>query len=165
MLVGMLLLLVLFYALLWAVHAAREVNRQWRPTNTETGYQFPELSDISNMEVSGWIEEGGTVEQAKNFDALEESWADIIAALSPSAIDPQPAAWQGLGELRIQTTQGEDVWVELWSSEDAATGAFSAGPSFETAKYYRGGNTTQLRRALEEAYAEYLRIQDDELQQ
>lgn len=164
MLVALAALFVLLNALLWAVQAAREAKRQWRPTNTESGYRFPALADITSMEVRGWIAEQGTTEEATDFDAPEESWEEIMAALSPSAIDPLQPSCSDMGELRIRTKQGEEVCVQLWSFEGWATGGFSAGPSFETARFYRGGNTAALQKALEKAYSQHLRRQHEALQ-
>jgi hypothetical protein len=163
-LLGAALLLLLFNALLWTVQAAREANRKWRPTNTETGYQFPDLSDVVAMEVRGWIPQGSTYEEALDFTAPEESWGGIIAGLSPSAIEPLPPSSSAMGQLTIQTKEGDEVCVQLWSFEGWATGAFSAGPSFEMARYYRGGNTEQLQKALEEAHARYLQQQQESVE-
>jgi hypothetical protein len=160
-LLGVALLLLLFNALLWTAQAAREANRQWRPTITETGYTFPELSDIVTMEVREWIPQGRPHEEALDFDAPEESWGGIIAGLSPSAIEPLPPSSSAMGQLTIHTKEGDEVWVQLWSFEGFATGAFSAGPSFEMARYYRGGNTTQLQQALEKAHAKHLQQQHE----
>jgi hypothetical protein len=141
------------------INAAREAVRQWRPTNTVTGYRFPVIPDITGMEVRRWRRAEDGVGKEADFDASKESWSDILAALSPSEIDPKPCPWQAIGQLRIRTNQGQDSCVNLFSLEEAATGAFSAGPDFDTVRYYRGGNTAQLQSALSKAHAEFQRSQ------
>lgn len=92
-----------------------------------------------------------------DFDAPEESWADIFGALSPSELDPKPLKWDVLGCLRIKTPQGQEVTVGLFNLKDVATGAFDVESGSERGSYYRGGNTTQLTMALSKAYAAYQR--------
>ena len=138
-----------FFWLMHTIGQQREADRQWRPTNTATGYRFPALADIERIEVHV---DQPTIE--RQVDAPEESWDEIIAALSPSEIHQGVIpAYQGIGRLRILTEQGHKTQVELWNLPEEATGAFSAGLTFEERRHYRGGNTVQLEAALETAYA------------
>ena len=96
------------------------------------------------------------------FDVSKDYWKEVVNALSPSQYDPRPANWIYAGNLIIEFGQGRECRVELyWVGQHPAfpevprIGAFSAGPSFESRKYYRGGNEEELKAALTRAYTEY----------
>jgi hypothetical protein len=105
-------------AIRWILHeinAARESVRQWRPTNTATGYRFPAISEITAIEVRGWCHEEDGDRKETDFNAVRESWTAILRALSPSELDPEPCAWQAIGALRIRTIHGQNSCVNLFS--------------------------------------------------
>jgi hypothetical protein len=139
-------------------HAMREaVLRGSQVTKPETGYQFPPLPDISRMACT--YEAGVSLAR---FDVPKDYWKEVVNALSPSQYDPHPAEWIYAGNLIIEFGQGRECRVELyWVGQHPAfpevrrIGAFSAGPSFESRKYYRGGNEEDLKAVLTRAYTEY----------
>jgi hypothetical protein len=135
-----------------AIGSHRERTHNAVPTHTESGYRFPAVADISKVDAGCHFWHG-----YRTFDVPQDCLKDIFAALSPSERDHEPGAWIVLGNLTIQTRDGTTILVQLYSLEDDATGAFSAGPTFETRKYFRGGNTHELEAAMAKAYEMHLR--------
>jgi hypothetical protein len=119
----------------------------------ETGYVLPPASDVGSIHIIA--REGITPAQ---FDAPQNSWDDILAALTPSQVDPKPAAWCGLADVAIRTKDGKLIHVDTYVVRNERVGAFSVG-SGEARKSYRGGNTSKLEDALRRAYDEFVRQQ------
>jgi hypothetical protein len=151
-LVGVGLTFGLLLLLSRTVTSNREQARHSVPTDTESGYAFPAVADISEMNAGCEFWDG-----QQSFAVPQECWADILAALSPSERDREPGAWLGLGDLKIRTKQGSTVRVDFYSLEYDMTGAFSAGPTHESREYFRGGNTRKLEAALAKAFHVHLR--------
>ena len=120
-------------------------QRLTQVVNAETGYHFPKTSDIASMKYVDPLDEHD------DADLPEESWAEIIAALSPSQYDPRPDKWPAIGSLVIRTKDKETRWIRLFVVKGEAVGAFAAGPSWKERTYYRGGNSARLESAIRKA--------------
>ena len=109
---------------------------------------LPDAADIRSLNASFYDrEKGATVA----FQVPREHWKAIFSALQPAQRDGNPAKWVGLGELEFKLASGDSYLVWLYNLADSEPGAFSAGPTFESRVYYRGGNSSDLERALAEA--------------
>jgi hypothetical protein len=135
--VGCLAVLVIAVLAMWIV-----------PREPPEAYEFPAASDIVSMEAELFTEENES-----KFMVPSELYDDILAALSPSQLDPNPAKWVVLGSLEIRTVDGKSISVDLFDLHDDPVGAFKAGLTPEPRKYYRGGNSARLKRALAKAVA------------
>ena len=151
-LVGVGLTFGLLFLLSQTLTSNREQARDAVPSDTESGYAFPTVGDISEMNAGCEFWDGH-----QSFAVPQDCWADILASLSPSERDRKPCHWMVLGDLQIRTKQGSTIRVDLYSLEDDMTGAFSAGPTFESREYFRGGNTRKLEAALAKAFHRHLR--------
>lgn len=121
----------------------------------ETGYRFPESSNIAAIRVAEYCA-GGSSEEI-SFQVPVTCWDAILAAISPSQLDDDDCVtpWLELAELEIRTTGGESHFVQVYDLEDQPVGAFAAWSSDNRERAYRGGNTFQFRQAIEKAYEEY----------
>ena len=109
---------------------------------------LPGAADIRSLNASFYDRE----KDAKvTFQVPREHWNAIFSALQPAQRDHNPAKWVGLGELEFKLVSGGSYLVWMYSLADREPGAFSAGPTFESRVYYRGGNSSDLERALAEA--------------
>jgi hypothetical protein len=115
------------------------------------GFDFPATSEIASMNAKFIERDSG---DEGSFPVPSTSQSEILAALSPSTYDRFPSKWEIMGELDIKTISGNSIHVELYDLGDDPVGAFAAGPTFESRTYYRGGNSGQLRIALEKALSE-----------
>lgn len=148
--VGLLVGFGLTISLLSVICAPRE--RAHRVvTSPESGYQFPPLAGISEM-YAGYAFPSGCTQ----FAVPLQYWGEILDALSPSESDDDPPPWTVLGGLEMKIQNGDRVVVQLYSTGDETTGAFSAGPTFELRGHFRGGNTRRLQAALVKAYEAFL---------
>ena len=117
-----------------------------RVRHPETGYVFPPVSEIASID----FQNGPPF--FPDFSVPQSCWAELLAALSPSQRDRRPAPWVVLGNIRMTTRSGGKQYVSLYLLKDEPVGAFSVGLN-DDSDYYRGGNSEQLMRALEHAYA------------
>lgn len=83
------------------------------------------------------------------YEVAKEHWPDIWKAMSPASQDWFPSKWVVMGDLNLTLKRGGRYRISLYSVK--GTGAFSAGTTFESRTYYRGGNSDQLKQALERA--------------
>ena len=123
-------------------------------THPETGYVFPPVSEIASIDFEGG---GGFL---PDFSVPQSCWAELLGALSPSQRDRRPRPWVVLGGIWITTRSGGKQYVSLYLLKGEPVGAFSAGLN-DDSDYYRGGNSEQLMRALEHAYAVYSSAKDE----
>ena len=128
----------------------------------ETGYAFPHVSEIANIDFqgAGWSD-------LPDFPVPRGSWGALLNALSPSQRDDDvPTTWTVLEVVRIVTTSGNEHWVSLYLVGDPkAVGAFSAGPSEASYDDFRGGNSKILTQVVRDAYALYLRDQKSDAEE
>ncbi len=118
----------------------------------ETGFPFPSPSDIVRMEAVKIVDhETGDV---RSFDVPNNCWSEVLAAPSSSEQDPRPQKMEVLGHLIIATGK-ESTFVQLYR-QPGSVGEFSIGNDSRSAhhKYFRGGNSKQLERALNRACVE-----------
>ncbi len=114
----------------------------------DTRPSLPDAADIRRLNAIFYDREKGA---KVAFQVPREHWNAIFSALQPAQRDDNPAKWVGLGELEFKLACGDSYLVSLYSLEDSEPGAFSAGPTWESRVYYRGGNSSELERALAEA--------------
>jgi hypothetical protein len=148
---------MLLFGVLWAAPGCidRRPSALDRVVHPETGYALPDVSEIARIDfLQG--DRG-----LPDFAVPQSCWGDLLAALSPSQRDKIPMPpWTALGVIRITMRAGGEHYVALYLVEGEPVGAFSAGPSDDSRKPYRGGNSEQLKRAIEKAYALHLSAQD-----
>jgi hypothetical protein len=65
----------------------------------------------------------------------------------PAKKDNHPMKWMGFGHLDLKLKSRGAFRIDLFSSGEDV-GAFSAGPTFESRIYYRGGDSTELEQAI-----------------
>lgn len=109
---------------------------------------LPDIADVRSLKASFYDRD----KDAKvSFQVPRKHWNAIFSALQPAQRDRHPAKWAGLGELEFTLNSGDSYLVWLYSLDGHEPGAFSGGPTFESRVYYRGGNSSDLERALVEA--------------
>ena len=108
---------------------------------------LPAVSDIQSMEFSS--DDGHQI----NFKVPQSNWEAILKCLTPVRRDDSPKKWVALGQLSIVRKSAPQFMVFLFETSDGP-GAFAAGETWETRIYCRGGDSQQLRQALDEAYRE-----------
>jgi hypothetical protein len=111
-------------------------------------YTFPPTSDIASIEAKIYYLD----EKTRTVEVPRSLYDELFLALSPSSYDIFPAKWQVLGQLEVRTKNGMSIHISLYDLKDPV-GAFSAGASFESRSYYRGGNSTHVKSVLERARA------------
>jgi hypothetical protein len=85
------------------------------------------------------------------FTASSDDWTAIRQTLLPSRLDADPAAWEWMGSAEF-TLQGDEPYrVELYYTSKSP-GAFAAGKTFADRVYYRGGDSSDLYKALDAAF-------------
>jgi hypothetical protein len=107
---------------------------------------LPSLNDISEVTADIYQESPKNVK----FRVPEAHWQSVFDAMRPAQVDSTPASWVWLGELNIVRKEGRPFKVFLFDLSEVL-GAFAAGESWETRRYYRGGNSAKLKEALEAA--------------
>jgi hypothetical protein len=141
---GILLVALAFLFAVIAVNLARRSNLD-HIQHPETGYEFPSHEEIA------WIRaRSDTVEvDFPEFELPANHWATVLAGLSPSQYDREPAAWQVLVSLDIHTIYEETIRVDVYDLEDGPIGAFAVdSPAPHGRRYYRGGNTHSFLAAI-----------------
>ena len=106
------------------------------------------IDEVSKVQATGRY---GTDGEHVKFDVPLEYWSRIKAALGNPTRDFFPYQWKVAGSLTVTTRKGRELWLGLYRT-DESPGAFSAGPSFNQRKYYRGGNSLELHEAMSAAY-------------
>jgi hypothetical protein len=104
---------------------------------------LPPASEIESMQALVSKDEA-------RFTVPREHWQPIFDALLPATRDRNPSKWQVLGELEVVTRGGERRTVWLYQLGQGP-GAFAVGEDWDRRVYYRGGETAELREALEAA--------------
>jgi hypothetical protein len=140
------ILVIALIAVLWPVFW-REPQYVSRP---ETGFAFPDQDQIRSIVIDSFFPIG-------TLDAVEvprEHWASVLNALQPSQVDYFPMKWAVMGDMRIQTTSGKTIYVQLFGVSHAKLGAFTAGEDGSRQTYYRGGNSDELEAAIGAALPE-----------
>ena len=115
----------------------------------DSGFQFPPIAEIAGMTLRHVT---SRPPGDPDLEVRKELWPRILNALTPSQRDLSPAKWKLLGELEITTQRGDRIQVNLYAPGEGI-GAFSAGPDWDSRKYYRGGDTAQLKQVLSDAYS------------
>jgi hypothetical protein len=109
---------------------------------------LPAVTDIKSIQVTFFLEGKG---KDVRFDLPQQYWKSLWNTLLPSRKDWLAANWLIFGDLDIKLKNGDNFRVTLyWPSEGA--GAFSAGPTFESRSYYRGGNSEKMIEVINQAY-------------
>ena len=85
------------------------------------------------------------------FKATAEDWNAIRSHLMPAKHDPNPAKWIVLGTVKMIKKDGQPFHVELYRTS-GGPGAFASGDTYEQRKYFRGGKTSELLKALNAAF-------------
>jgi hypothetical protein len=114
--------------------------------------QIPEPDEVVAMQAKLYNSSGELVDLPL-FEVPREHVAPILEALRPFRVewpfDWTP--WQVLGELHL-TCKGEKSFrIDLYRTSHER-GAFSAGPTYETRRYYRGGTDSAIEDAIRAAY-------------
>lgn len=116
----------------------------------ETGYVFPDVKEITSIQLLNTVEESD--ENPKYFEVSKANWPVLLSSLEPSEYDPSPAKWVAIGVMRIQQRKGPVIEIELFTVR-GNIGAFAVEPtSGGERKYYRGGNSESLKKAIRSAY-------------
>jgi hypothetical protein len=120
-----------------------------------TRYRPPVLSDFTEMTASFYDQKNSVA--VRTFKVDKSCWSDMFSALSPWNDDYLPAEWKVLGALTIKTRDGKTHWVQLYDTVSEPLGAFSISHDSKNAcrDYYRGGNSTELKRMLAKAYSKF----------
>lgn len=115
----------------------------------DTRVRLPDLADIRSVQATFFDRE-----QLANvtFEVPSEHWDAIFSALVPARRADDAAKWPGFGRLELKLADGGSYLVSLYNPT-SETGAFSAGPTFESRVYYRGGNSHDLEQALARAFS------------
>ncbi len=139
MLIGILALL------LAAINMVRNRDRLDVVLHADTGYVFPSSDNIAQIHVHCDTEDS----DFDVFDVPANHWPGILATLSPSQYDREPAAWQGFASLEIRTVDTETINIEVYDLGDEPIGAFAVDlPPPHGRRLYRGGNTKRFKAAL-----------------
>ncbi|MFQ5733365.1 MAG: hypothetical protein ACE5KM_15605 [Planctomycetaceae bacterium] len=129
--------------------------------------QLPEPDEIQEMTAT--LEDFSTPsglsfkpldgKSAVTFSVPKSHRKPILDALKPYQYDGSPAKWKVMGTLELTLKNGESFWIGLYSL-NKKPGAFSAGPSFKSRTYFRGGDSKALLAALSAAHEASLKEQD-----
>ncbi|MBX9789186.1 MAG: hypothetical protein K2Y37_09755 [Pirellulales bacterium] len=143
-LAGAILLIVAVVALWWRLFPPPD-----RVRYPESGFKFPGATEITSIK-GRYLQK--RVFAVEDFELPRESWTALLGALGPSQRDYLPSKWQALGELEIQTVDGKTLQINLYDPGEGI-GAFSAGPDWDSRRYYRGGDTRLVIEAITKAHA------------
>jgi hypothetical protein len=117
-------------------------------TQRATEYPLPKLGDARIVAANFFDYE---TEEEYQFEVPHDRLPSIYAALEPAVVDPDPAEWQVLGDLKFTLRDGRSFQVYLYQLYADKPGAFSAGETWDQRIYYRGGSSPQLLDALRDA--------------
>lgn len=90
------------------------------------------------------------------FKANAGDWKEIRSQMLPARIDPNPALWEGLADATIIKKDGQSLSVTLWIPA-TGQGAFSVG-----GKYYRGGDSSKIMKAILDAHQKSMKRHEGE---
>ncbi|HQR08979.1 MAG TPA: hypothetical protein PLN21_19310 [Gemmatales bacterium] len=107
---------------------------------------LPAVSDIEGIQAN-FSKDGKRV----SLGLPSQYWKSLWYTLLPARYDWNPAGWMIFGRLEIKLKDGSAYRVDLYNLGEGA-GAFSAGPTFESRSYYRGGNSSKMIEVLSQAY-------------
>jgi hypothetical protein len=117
-----------------------------RPRDTRP--HLPDAAEVRSIEASYYNrEQNAQVE----FQVPREHWNSIFSGLRPAQRVVDPDKWPGLGRLELKLVNGESYFISLYNPSHLS-GAFSAGPTWDSRTYYQGGNSSDLEQALAEAF-------------
>ena len=122
----------------------------------EEGTPLPKAEQVRSITIE--FEDSG--QKTVKFKGTVDDWSAIRSKLLPAKRDDNPASWEGMGKIQIIKTDGKPFLVHLYTPSKGP-GAFSAGASLKQRVYYRGGDTTALRKALEDAYDRFHKSSDE----
>jgi hypothetical protein len=112
---------------------------------------FPQLSEIQRIDAQVYDPKSANY---VTFEVPRSHWDAIFAAMLPARRDDHPSKWTAPGDLNLKLKNAKSFYIGLYSvnysPEDQ--GAFSAGPSFESRVYYRGGKSSALEKAVADAF-------------
>ncbi len=149
--IGGTLLLLLLWAILDALIFAAFGDLVWWPA---TGYPFPEPSQIASMHVVSWHDPNRASGRGSwKFDIPEQFWSGVIDGLSPSQRDKHPLKWTLNGEIEVVLKNDDRFVVDVYYLGGRGAGAFSAGPTFKSRVYYRGGKSDRIAQVIREAHS------------
>lgn len=139
------MLIGIFVLSLAAINTVRNWNRLDVVLHPDTGYTFPSSDNIAQI----YVHRNTVDVDFDEFDVPANHWPGILATLSPSQHDREPAAWQGLASLEIRTVDAKTVIIEVYDLGDEPIGAFAVdSPPPHGRRLYRGGNTRRFKEAL-----------------
>jgi hypothetical protein len=119
----------------------------------ETGNSFPTISEIVAIRViNAHVGDGPKL---PDFDAPKEIWPEIMASLTPSQADREPLPWEFIAGLEIKAKHGNLCVVSVYNTSPQPVGAFDIELGADKFARYRGGNTTEIKKAITAAYAEF----------
>jgi hypothetical protein len=112
---------------------------------------LPQLSEIQRIDAQVYDPKSG---KDLDFEVPQSHWEAIFAAMLPARKDEHAAKWVGLGDLNLKLKNAKSFYIGLYSVKyrPGDLGAFSAGPTFESRIYYRGGNSSALEKAVADAF-------------
>ncbi len=103
---------------------------------------LPSLAEVQSITAIDVYDASRT----KTYDIPKSLWPKLYAAMQPARRDYNPAPWEILFDLVINTKSGAQVKVCLYYVDDV--GAFAIEHTRESRIYYRGGNSEALERVL-----------------
>jgi len=128
-------------------------------TYPETGYAFPNTSEIADIRVINAFMDAE--QKLPDFDVPFETWHEIITSLTPSQTDKEALGWEVMAVLDIKTKHEGSCVVTLFNTSPQPIGAFAISLGSAKASYYRGGNSTKIRKIIVAAYQASGKKQDD----
>lgn len=108
---------------------------------------IPNVAEITSLRFSVW---DSASQQAVSLEIPREHWQSILQALLPATVDPRPTKWIEVGIMDITTKSGEPLWFRL-GEMPRGPGAFATYSRQSGSVYYRGGNSRELKAALQAA--------------
>jgi hypothetical protein len=126
---------------------------KWRTADSPPPNPIPAAAEIASIRFRDW---DAIAQQEVSLEIPPENWQPILKALQPMTVDPRPSKWMVIGTMDIVTKTGEPLCLSLGDMPRGA-GAF-ATYSRRTGRvvYYRGGDSRELKAALQAARGETL---------
>jgi len=103
---------------------------------------LPDASQVVAMKATA----GGML-PGEVIDVPPSHFASILAALRPCGRDSDAHMWAALGDLDLTLKGGSHFRISLYETM-GKEGAFSAGPTFESRVYHRGGTDKGIKDAI-----------------
>jgi hypothetical protein len=108
---------------------------------------FPPASAIDRIDADL---DDPMLEKGHQFVVPQAYWKRIFDAMLPARRDDRPMKWIGAGNLKVTLKTGDSLNIWVFSSQEEIA-AFAIGPTWEQRIYYRGGNSGDLEKALDQA--------------